>query len=557
MKKLMFITLLLILTGAMVFAVGSRQQSGASTGTPTLQIGIQAQPNVSDFVDNYLTHYLERLNNVKLDFLVLPSSNGDFRTRISLLATSNDLPETIWTNGALPTANILEYGSSGRFISLNRYFNDPSKTPYFNRIPAADKDSMLRLTRSGDGNNYAFPRFEPQIGNLSYYRRYINRDWLAKLGLQEPRTTEDLRNVLIAFRDRDPNGNGRRDEIGVFGFMGGWGTNVVTALINAFVYYNGTFALDSTGNNIITPITDPNFRKALQYINGLYRDGLFEASTFTVDETGYRALINADPPIVGFTVSGWLGGHFTYGLTDPRHAIYYPMIAPLTGPDGVSYSPFDEYFPNSYNFITNRARDVDLALKVMDSFYSEDVSIITRYGEENVDWTRDPAITRIAPINGYVSAAGLTSIAIVVSPDDVWGRATNKIWGNTTPRYADFVMANATASMDFLTRPITAGTGYRDDVNEDIVLYYQLNYPRHPQYLLSGLSRGFTADDLDAIAEPASNVSSYLDRSIAQFITGERDINSDTVWNAYLRELDNMGLQQYLRVAQQAYNRIR
>ena len=45
---------------------------------------------------------------------------------------------------------------------------------------------------------------------------YIRKDWLRKLGLKEPKTVEELYEVLIAFRDKDPNGNGKKDEIPVF-----------------------------------------------------------------------------------------------------------------------------------------------------------------------------------------------------------------------------------------------------------------------------------------------------------------------------------------------------
>ena len=37
---------------------------------------------------------------------------------------------------------------------------------------------------------------------------YINQNWLDKLGLQIPKTTDELYNVCKAFATQDPNGNG-------------------------------------------------------------------------------------------------------------------------------------------------------------------------------------------------------------------------------------------------------------------------------------------------------------------------------------------------------------
>jgi len=41
---------------------------------------------------------------------------------------------------------------------------------------------------------------------------WINVSWLQQLGLQIPKTTDDLIKVLKDFRENDPNSNGRKDE---------------------------------------------------------------------------------------------------------------------------------------------------------------------------------------------------------------------------------------------------------------------------------------------------------------------------------------------------------
>ena len=43
---------------------------------------------------------------------------------------------------------------------------------------------------------------------------WINRDWLDKLGLPMPQTTEALTEALLAMAGNDLNGNGRQDELG-------------------------------------------------------------------------------------------------------------------------------------------------------------------------------------------------------------------------------------------------------------------------------------------------------------------------------------------------------
>ena len=49
----------------------------------------------------------------------------------------------------------------------------------------------------------------------------IRQDWLDKLNLKAPTTVDELHDVLYAFRNEDPNGNGLKDEIPLFD-RAGW-----------------------------------------------------------------------------------------------------------------------------------------------------------------------------------------------------------------------------------------------------------------------------------------------------------------------------------------------
>jgi len=49
------------------------------------------------------------------------------------------------------------------------------------------------------------------------------------------------------------------------------------------------------------------------------------------------------------------------------------------------------------------------------------------------------------------------------------------------------------------------------------------------------------ANDTARMADINTPLNNYINQTCAQFITGDRDVNSDAVWNAYLAELDRMG----------------
>jgi putative aldouronate transport system substrate-binding protein len=351
--------------------------------------------------------------------------------------------------------------------------------------------------------------------------------------------------VLIAFRDRDPNGNGRQDEIGVFGMMNGYGTDTLIALINSFIYYNGTLALDATGNTVIAVPAQPAFRTALQYLNGLYREGLIDASTFTVDANTWRAVLNAQPMVVGFTAVASIT-NFPDPDNNPNYKALAPMLPPLTGPEGVSYVPYGAFLSSAGGYITNKARDVDLAVRFFDSFYEPDLSIRVRYGEEGVHWTRDPAILARTP-SAYKELGILDRISLVVL-DDIWSYPNNVIWAGVGPRYRSLEDVET-----------VVGSPYDPNLpsSSQDALNYLMNYPAHPQYTLP-VNLTYNEQDGIAVAQSFTDIGdTFLWQTIPEFVIGTRDPNSDTVWNNYLRELDNMGLQRWMSLVQAAYNRQR
>ena len=539
------ITLCFFCTSLMLFAGGGgqqQQQRVGADGRPILQIGIQNHTNVIDHKDNYLTRYLENMHNVNLEFEFFPAAAADARTRISLLAASNDLPETIW--GTFMTQlQIMDLGMNGFLLPLNDLFNDSAKTPFFNQIPREDRDRMLSDTRGIDGRNYAFPQFEPDAWGMTWHRYYVNRSWLTTLGLQEPRTTNDLRNVLIAFRDRDPNGNGRQDEIGVFGGA----EDVVMALMNSFVYwFRDRLALDATGNNVTAPFTETGFRQGLQYLNGLFRDGLFDASTFTNDVQTFRAVVNTQPMVVGFTAFGSVG-NFPDHNYNPSYNALAPMLPPLTGPNGISYAPFNEYLPAPIAFITNNARNVDLAAKVMDSFYDENTGRVARFGEAEVHWSMNPTI--LAQRDNAFTALGIYPSVTLVVLDALaaWVQPHSVHWQNTNPRYVPQEFTHRISFEQF-------NPDFHASVHNG--LNYQLYYPRRPQHLLPR-NLPFSTNDGTTVAQISTDINEYVNQSVAEFIVGTRDINNDAAWNAYLSNLESMGLQRWISLTQTAYNQYR
>ena len=92
----------------------------------TLKLALTQSSMVTDYENNYFTKYLEDKLNINIEFYMLPADSAEARTKVNLMATSNeDLPDVMITDNFLTNEMILQLGDSGFFTPLNDYLNDP------------------------------------------------------------------------------------------------------------------------------------------------------------------------------------------------------------------------------------------------------------------------------------------------------------------------------------------------------------------------------------------------------------------------------------------------
>ena len=136
--------------------------------------------------------------------------------------------------------------------------------------------AYARALKTDGGKIYYLPHFLAVKTNNTFLLR---QDWLDKLGLKQPQTPDEMYNVLKAFKEKDPNGNGKVDEIpfttrnkkvGLNGFIEPFGVS----LEEDFIVENGKVGFT---------YTNPKLKDALAYLNKLYKDKLIDSEYATND----------------------------------------------------------------------------------------------------------------------------------------------------------------------------------------------------------------------------------------------------------------------------------
>jgi putative aldouronate transport system substrate-binding protein len=159
----------------------------------------------------------------------------------------------------------------------------------WNMIPQSVWSAVRASDPTGKGRIYWVPEvylYEKEGG-------LIRTDWLNKLGLQMPRTQQEYLAVLRAFRDRDPNGNGRADEIPTGGRQGArW----MDHLFNMYgvAMYEGYPDWDIYNGQLTYSAVTQNAKDALAFIRQLYAEKLIDPETLLNDKPGWEGKVFAN-----------------------------------------------------------------------------------------------------------------------------------------------------------------------------------------------------------------------------------------------------------------------
>ncbi|MCI9218462.1 MAG: extracellular solute-binding protein [Lachnospiraceae bacterium] len=133
------------------------------------------------------------------------------------------------------------------------------------------------------GEVIAIPLVDSSVDTLPML--WIRRDWIEKLNLEMPKTMDDLYNVMVAFRDQDPDGNGQADTIGMVlhnNFLSaGFGDAV--GVFNGFGAYPGIWVKDGEDKLRYGSIMEEN-KAALEYLAKMYQEGLVDQDFSSNDE---------------------------------------------------------------------------------------------------------------------------------------------------------------------------------------------------------------------------------------------------------------------------------
>ena len=204
--------------------------------------------------------------------------NNDF-TVTQLAAVDGNLPDFF-------TADILYYPQLiTQFIPEELVAEIPEEL--IAKYPAVkellENDAVAQLVKNMYDGYYFLPKPDSADPTLYLAERkglFIRKDWLEAVGMEMPKSWEELYEVCHAFTYNDPDGNGKNDTYGLTGDGMGTLRYFFASTGSANRYWNK----DAEGNWYFGALADENV-KVLEWLRKMYEDGSidpdFGASTWS------------------------------------------------------------------------------------------------------------------------------------------------------------------------------------------------------------------------------------------------------------------------------------
>lgn len=479
---------------------------------------------------------MEKETGIDLEWVGIPEAG--FAEKINLMLASADLPDMIWKG--VDASVISQYLDQDLFVPTEELI--AQYAPNIQKI-LDDHPEYKALATYPDGHMYGFPYIEEMYGlTLTNGPIMINKAWLDQLGLDVPTTIDELKDVLIAFRDAgDLNGNGVEDEIPyacnfvvdsdgfdsvntLFAMMGCFGTSVSYGS-------NAPYCTVVDGKITFGALSDA-FLEVIKFYRGLQEEGLLYMDGFSGDGT-YTYQLREDVATIG-VFSCW-SPEAEIPVKEVRDQ--YVALPRLTGPNGGMGVRCNrsELWGTSQSIITTECEYPEVLTALMNYLNEPEMAVTTNWGTVGYSYIRDEK----TGILGFdLDENGNFNV-----PDGY--ESWNDMRQNSTPVQGGVAVLNEyyDTVAEYTYDAVFILEAQKSNGKEEVLEEYEDKYV--PPVLMTPEEQAAYSQVLPQIK---NIVRSYMVSSIL-------DGGAEENWEAYEQSLWDAGLQTMLDNLQSAYDR--
>ncbi len=255
----------------------------------------------TDPADNYYTDWIKQkvLEELNIGVTFVKVSRWEEVDQLNNLMAAGTAPDVCLTYSGDLIAN---YRDLGGLADLAPYVDTllPDLKAFLGPDQALEgRDLIMRNVNTETGQLFSIPARRMNLANGG---TFIRKDWLDKLGLPLPTTTQEFYDALVAFKTQDPGGIGK-DKVVPFTMTSDVRWRAST-LIESFIDPSLS-KKDRWVNTVIDRyFLLPGYKEGVRFLNKMYNDGLVDTQfALYNDDTDSDNLIKAG--VVGAFIHNW------------------------------------------------------------------------------------------------------------------------------------------------------------------------------------------------------------------------------------------------------------
>jgi len=493
----------------------------------TLKMVLVDDPSHRVDSEMWLFKKIEQYTGIKLDVELI--SNDAWVERKALMFVADELPDIIVGN--FTVSELSKYSEDGQLVDINELYETvmPNYKAYVEQYTAEEfaklynNGKMLGMIgNAGDG-----------VIHIPGARAFINKAWLEKLNLAVPTTWDEFYNVLVAFRDGDPNGNGLKDEIPMSGYDGYQVDAFITSDLGISVTWSEMSDWYEGENGSLEYVyTSDRYHEYLRRMSQLYAEGLLDSEYYT--QTNAQEVAKGYNMQIGCST---FGAPFALVGNEPEAYEQYTAFLPLKSEwsEGFHYG---DMLSGTNVYFTYKNEHLEESAKLIDFFYTEAYGVLQQGPEKGSE-----IIGSWDGVGGWYWLDEAKTQWYLPFPVEQ-GFASSYDW--TVTCVAPSVIRGAARSSEFFKQcQQTPGDVHLVEIFNDVWATLKPGFPQ---------TYSLTAEETDEIVLIEAELEAYIDQMEAKFVIGELSLEKD--WDAFQKHLkDELDVETYVKVHQQAYAR--
>lgn len=478
---------------------------------------------------------IQELADVKMDLTVVCGNGDEIKAQYLAMMASGNYPDIIqWLHNEMYVGGVSQMYNDGIIIELNDVIEN--YMPNFKKF-LDENPNVASALKNDDGKYLYFTAINPLVTPedrmaVTYWGLMLRQDWLDNVGEEVPTTIDEWYDVLVAFRDMDPNGNGDKDEIPFDAASTG-----LNLFMPAFNIMNGVYIDPATGKVGYGEYSE-NYKKFLETMSKWYAEGLIK--NVFVDETGAPVNSSVSDENIYADLNGSMKALANYWeqrlpqlLAKNPNADFVPAPWTVSAIDGVSkYGAYGNmsYIDRTTTCISVDCKNIEAAARLIDTMYTEQGCTLLTWGVETDENGENGSYAIDENGKKYVTP---------------WAKTNEQFYDGLFPRQFRYAMSHICfpriGGMDY-----TAATREEQYVNSSALWSDCDTTLAYPACIV------LSTDEQKAATAAIEDIGTYINSMYYKFITGEEPLAN---YDNYIDTLQKMGMDNLVAAYQAAYDR--